>query len=418
MAVRLLIRNASQLVTVSAHGARTKRGAEMRDLGIIEDGALLIDEGKIAWVGRSADAPSFDRSSPDVEVFDAEGRVVMPGFVDPHTHLIFAGSREDEFALRCEGLTYQQIAERGGGILNTVRATRGTDRKKLRSLASHRLDRLLRYGTTTAEIKSGYGLTEEDELKMLQAAHDLSAEHLVTVVSTFLGAHALPPEYADDRTGYIELITSQMIPYIARKGLARFVDVFCDSGYFTREETVRIFESATSNGLGLKLHADELSATGAVEDAARFGAASVDHLEYISKEEIGLLAKSETAAVLLPGVSFFLAQRYAPARELIESGAVVAIASDYNPGSCMSFSMPLMITIACTQMKMTPEEAITAATLNAAAAIGLSGERGSLEVGKWADIIILESSSYRSLPYEFGGNPIAHVVKNGVLLEF
>ncbi|MGC8898233.1 MAG: imidazolonepropionase [Bacteroidota bacterium] len=416
--MKLLIINAAQVVTVDAHGARAKRGHEMRDIGVIENGAVLIDDGAIAWVGTSSDASSLNISGEAPEVLDATGKVIMPGFVDAHTHLIFAGSREDEFALRCQGFTYQQIAERGGGILRTVAATRQASRKTLRSIAARRLDTMLRYGTTTAEIKSGYGLTEEDELKMLQVAHDLTMEHPMTIVNTFLGAHAIPPEFQPCRERYVDEIVSRMLPYIARKELADFVDVFCDEGYFTSEETRKILQRASQLDFGIKLHADELAPTGAVFLAVEFNAVSVDHLEHITQEEIDALAKSQTIAVLLPGVSFFLAHSYAPARSLIDAGAAVAIATDYNPGSCMAFSMPLMMTIACTQMKMTPEEVITASTLNAAAALGMSKSIGSIELGKRADLVLLDIPNYLYLPYEFGGNHVWRVVKNGVLLEF
>ena len=320
--------------------------------------------------------------------------------------------------MRAEGKTYQEIAAQGGGILSSVRATREATRKELKKSTSRRLDAMMQHGTTTVEIKSGYGLSEDAEIKMLEAISELANEHFMTIRSTFLGAHALPPEFRERRSEYITLLCERMMPHIARRKLAQFCDVFCETGYFTVDETRVILNAARTNGLMLKLHADEFSSLGGTQLAAEMGAVSVDHLEHISDEGIQALLRGTTIAVVLPGVSFFLRNPYAPARKLIDAGVPVAIASDFNPGSCMSFSMPLMMTIACTQMSMTPEEAISAATLNGAAALGISDQYGSVEVGKRADLTLFEVPNYRYLVYHFGTNHAAKVIKHGTILEF
>ena len=414
--MQLLISNLRQLVTVHSSGKPFKSGKEMRDLGVIEQASVLIENGHISWIGNASD---FSNTlEPDADVLDASPYVGLPGFVDSHTHALFGGHRENEFALRSEGKTYQEIASQGGGILSTVQATRTATKKELKKAASRRLDAMMKHGTTTVEIKSGYGLSEESEIKMLEAISELADEHFMTIRSTFLGAHAIPPEFRDRRTDYIDLLCERMLPHIAKRKLAQFCDVFCELGYFSLEETQHILEKARSHGLALKLHADEFNSIGATQLAAKLRAASVDHLEHISDDAMGQLRQGTTIAVVLPGVSFFLRNPYAPARKMIDAGIPVAIASDFNPGSCMSFSMPMMMTIACTQMSMTPEETITASTLNGAAAIGLSDQVGSIEVGKRADIILFEIPNYQYLPYHFGANLVSKVIKNGTILEF
>ncbi len=414
--MQLLLQNIKQLVTVESHGKAYKSGGEMRGLGVMEHASVFIEDGVIQWVGPS---DTFAGSlGPEADILDASMFVALPGFVDAHTHALFAGTRENEFALRSEGKTYQEIAARGGGILSTVTATRSATKKELKKLANRRLDAMMKHGTTTVEIKSGYGLEPDAEIKMLQAIAELAQEHYITIVATFLGAHAIPPEYKERRGDYIDLVCERMLPYVAKRNLAQFCDVFCEVGYFSVEESRQILKKGLSLGLRSKLHADEFNSIGGTQLAAELHAASVDHLEHVTDEDIRGLKESGTVAVVLPGVSFFLRNPYAPARKIIDAGIPVAIASDFNPGSCMSFSLPLMMTIACTQMSMTPEEAIAAATLNGAAALGLSDTLGSIEVGKQADIILYEIPNYRYLVYHFGSNHAAKVIKKGIILEF
>ncbi len=388
----------------------------MQDLGVIEHAAVRIIEGIIERIGPSNE---LSRETSDaIDKLDADGRIAVPGFVDAHTHACFVGSRDQEFALRSQGASYQEIAEQGGGILSTVRSVRSATRKDLKRATDRHLDAMLRHGTTTVEIKTGYGLSMESEITMLEAIQDVQKEHHVDVVPTFLPAHAVPPEYKEDKAGYIRLITEKMIPYVGKRRLARYCDVFCEQGYFSVQETRDILTIAKNHGIEVKIHAEELTNTGGTELAAELGAVSVDHLEHVSEKGIEALRSSQTVAVLLPGVSFFLNHPYAPARALIDAGIPVALASDFNPGSCMSFSMPLMMTIACTHMQMTPEEALTASTLNAAAAIGVSDRVGSIEVGKKADIVLMDVPHYRYIPYFFGINHVWRVIKNGTILEF
>lgn len=388
----------------------------MKDLGIIEGATILILNGKFKWIGRESD---FNLDIPKgIHIIDGSSMVALPGFVDAHTHLVFGGSRDQEFALRAEGKSYQQIAEQGGGILHTVQATRAASKRELKKSASRYLDAMLQHGTTTVEIKSGYGLDFETEVKMMEVIHELEREHYSTIRSTFLGAHAFPPEYKTNHDVYINFLCTELLPYISKRKLAHYCDVFCEDGYFNIEQSRKILLRGRDLGMALKLHADELSPSGGSLLAAELKAVSADHLEHISDEGIEGLRKSEVAAVLLPGVSFFLNHKYAPARKLIDSGVVVALASDFNPGSCMSYSMPLMMTIACTHMKMTVEEAICGTTLNAAAALGLADRVGSVEIGKQADLILYDIPNYRYLAYHFGTNHVSKIIKTGTYLEF
>jgi len=414
--VHLFIKNISQLVTIAADGKVAKSGPEMRELGIISDAGVLCREGKIAWVGPMSSWRQL--LLDDVPELDARGTVVLPGFVDSHTHMMFAGSREEEFGLRARGSTYRQIAEGGGGILSTVRHVRSASKKELKRSTLRYMNAMMRHGTTTVEIKSGYGLDFDSEIKMLEAINELKNEEMMTVVPTFIGAHAVPPEFSAEPGKYIDLIINTMLPYVGKKRLAAFCDVFCEKGYFGLEESERILLEGKRWGMAPKVHAEELSPLGGAGLAAKVGAASADHLEHISGDGIQALAASHVIAALLPGVSFFLHHGYAPARKLIDGGAAVCIASDFNPGSCMSFSIPLMMTIACTQMSMTPEEAIVAATLNGAAALNMSASIGSVEVGKNADLIVADIPDYRFLAYHFGTNHIVKTIKNGTILEF
>ncbi len=413
--MKLALINIDQLVTVASNGNRVKTGADMRNLGIIENAAVLVEESDIIWVGRMEELPTSGLN--DADVVDCKDTIVLPGFVDSHTHLVFAGSREDEFAMRSAGATYQEIAERGGGILSTVRNLRQANKKDLKKYARRWMNGMMKHGTTMVEIKTGYGLDMDNEIKMFEVINDLEKEDMMTVVSTFLGAHAIPPEYKENKNAYIRLIIDKMMPYIAQRNLAEFFDVFCERGYFDLTETEELLTFAKQSGFKLKLHAEELTPLGGAELAARMNAVSVDHLEHISTSGILALADSQTVATVLPGVSFFLNHKYAPARALIDAGVPVAIATDFNPGSCMSYSMPLMMTIACTHAHMTPEEAIVASTLNAAAALNRSHEYGSIEVGKKADMTIFNIPNYKFLAYHFGENHVDRVIKHGVLLE-
>ena len=414
--MNLFIKNITQLITVAAGGKRTKLGAEMRDVGVLTDAGVLSENGKIVWVGAMSD---WKGSLPETfSEIDASGKVVLPGFVDSHTHMMFAGNRAHEFALRSQGATYQQIAEAGGGILNTITNVRAASKKDLKKQTLRYMNSMMRHGTTTVEIKTGYGLDLDSEIKMLDAINELKAEEMMTVVPTFICAHAYPPEYKQNKSAYVDLIIDKMIPYAGKRNLAAFCDVFCEKGYFELDDTERILTEGKKHGMLPKIHAEELNPLGGAELAARVGAVSADHLEHVTEEGIQALREGNVVAALLPGVSFFLNHGYAPARKLIDAGVAVAIASDFNPGSCMSYSMPLMMTIACTQMKMSPEEALVASTLNAAAALNMSSSIGSIEVGKNADLIIADVPDYKFLAYHFGANHIITTIKNGTVLEF
>jgi len=397
----LFIKNASQLARLNA---------EQDSFAVIESAGVVLDDDHIAWVGPSDRMPS---PPPDATVIDASGKTVIPGLIDSHTHLVFAGTREEEFEDRLRGLSYQEIAARGGGINSTVRLVRESSRSELKELARDRLRRLLSFGVTTIEVKSGYGLSVPDESKCLEVLADLNAEGPWDLVPTFLGAHAVPPEYSRDHEGYLSLLTDQMLPEIARCGLARFCDVFCDVGAFTLVETEEVLAAARRLGFGLKLHADELSPLGGAELAARMGAISADHLLCITEAGIDALARSQTVATLLPGTAFFLGMQYAPARKLLERGVRVALASDCNPGTCPTENLPLIGAMACTQMKMLPSEVLAALTLNAATAIGCADRVGSIEVGKQADLVICDVANYRQLFYHFGVNHAWRVIKRG-----
>jgi imidazolonepropionase len=382
----------------------------MRELAMIPEGAVVIRDECIDWVGRSAEIPG---DITDADVIDANGKTVLPGFVDSHTHLVFAGSREQEFESRLRGKSYQEIASSGGGIQATVRAVRAASREELKQLARRRLQRLLGFGVTTVEVKSGYGLTLVDEIKCLQVIADLNAEGPQDLVPTFLGAHAVPAEYGLDRTRYLRLLLDEMLPEIARSRLAVFCDVFCDVGAFTLQESESVLVRARQLGLRLKIHADELSSSGGAELAARLGCASADHLLCITEAGVEALAEAQTVANLLPGTAFFLGVPFAPARRLIERGVAVGIASDCNPGTCPTENLPLVGAMACAQMKMLPAEVVTALTINAAAALGLADRIGSLAPGKQADLTIFDAPNYPQLFYHFGINHVWRVIKRG-----
>ena len=418
--MNLQLINVKQLVTVSANKNTSKIGNEMKNLNIIENAFVVVEDGKIESVGEMKNFSSHKKNFMEL---DCSNYVVLPGFVDSHTHSIFTGSRESEFSMRCIGKTYQEIAESGGGILSTVTNVRNSSKKELKKNARKFLNNMLQLGTTTDETKSGYGLDFQNEIKLLECAKELSNEELSTVVSTFLGAHAIPKEFIDNKNSYVNIIIEEMIPYVAKKNLAQFCDVFCEKNYFEIDDTKKILESAIKNNLKIKLHAEELSYLGGVELGCEFDAVSIDHLEHISESGISALKKNArkknpTVAVLLPGVSFNLNHQYAPARKIIDNEIPVAIATDFNPGSCMCYSMPFVMTIAATQMNLSVEETISATTINAACALGMSDKFGSIEVGKFADMIIFDLPNYKFIPYHFGENHIKYVIKTGVLLDF
>jgi imidazolonepropionase len=414
----MLIHSASQLLTIPGP---VQRGHELGDLGIVEDGAVLIEDGLIVAIGPSQEMRGI---YGDDEELDAGGRVVMPGFVDPHTHLVWAGDRAAEFEMRLQGKTYLEIMEAGGGIVSTVEKTRAASLEQLLIETRPRLQRMFSYGTTTAEAKTGYGLESEAELKMLAAILALDAEGPLDLVPTFLGAHAIPPEYKDDPEGYTDLVCDEMLPALkdwwqtqnsaGHNPQPPFVDVFCETGAFSLEQSRRILEKAQALGFPLKIHADEFDNLGGASLAAELEAASADHLVVTSPADIAALGASKTAAVSLPCTPFGLAEgHYTPAKELLDADAILAIATDINPGTAWNESMQFAIALACRYMKLTPAEAIVAATLNAAAAIGRSEQIGSIEPGKQADLLILETPDYRQLGYRFGTNLVHTVIKKG-----
>jgi imidazolonepropionase len=409
--VDLIIKNAEELLTLSPSFK------EESGLGIIHHGAVGIKKGRIFWVGKTGEISGKFSLSRDGREIDGTGKVVMPGLIDAHTHLIFAGSRENEFEQRIQGLSYQEIAERGGGILSTVEATRNASFDQLFSLGKKRLDRMLFKGVTTVEAKSGYGLSLQDEMKILRVMKALQESHPIDIVPTFLGAHTVPKEFREDRAHYVDLLIKEMIPKVAQERLAEFCDVFCEEKAFTPEESKRILETGKRYGLKPKIHADQLSSGGGAELAAEVNAYSADHLEYASPEGIKKMAEKGVTAVLLPGASFFLSmKKYPPARDMIEQGVVVSIATDLNPGSSMTESLPMMMTMGCTMYKLLPKEVIQAATIHAARSMGREKEIGSLEVGKQADILLLDIPNYRYLPYHFGVDHVETVIKKGKII--
>jgi len=418
MQADLIVTQAAQLLTV-AGGRGPKRGAAMSDLAIIKDGALAVRDGRIVAVGTSAELLAEYRSE---NVIEAGGRVVMPGFVDPHTHLVWAGDRAGEFEQRLAGATYMEIMAAGGGIMSTVRATRAAPLEGLLAQSRARLDTMLAHGTTTAEVKTGYGLELAAELKQLEAIYLLDATHPMDLVPTFLGAHAVPAEYQGRAGDYVDLVLV-MLPIMRKMHRSAagdrpfFCDVFCEDGAFDLAQSRRVLEAAKPLGLGLKIHVDEFKPLGGTRLAVELGAISADHIVCTPPDEIELLARSDTIAVGLPGTPFGLGHHeYTPARDIIGAGGALALASDLNPGTCWCESMQLIIALACRYMGMTPAEAIVASTLNGACAVGLGQETGSLEAGKWADLIILNVDDYRHLGYRFGSNLVGTVIKRGTVV--
>jgi imidazolonepropionase len=405
-----LILEASQVITCPG-GPWPRRGQAMAELGLVEDGALAMRDGCVEAV---ASRDELRARFPDDERVDLGGHVLTPGLVDSHTHAVFGRWRLDEYEQRCAGVPYMEIARRGGGINASVLDLRQRSESELVETARARLRRMLEHGTTTAEVKSGYGLTLEDELKMLRVVARLAAEGPIELVPTFLGAHSFPPEFRDRRDAYVEHLVKEMIPRVAASGLAVFCDVFLEPGVFTPTEAARILEAALEHGLTPRIHADEFESSGGAELAVRFRAASADHLGAISEAGIAALAASDTVATLLPGTLFFLGKRnYPPARALIERGAAVALASDFNPGSSPTVSLQMVMSVACSQMGLSPAEALVAVTANGAAALRLGDGRGTLEPGAPADVAAFGVPDYRLIPYLYGSNHCVAVWKRG-----
>ena len=409
----ILIVNAEEMLTLAGSSQKPRTGKQMRELEIVRDGALAIREGKIVAVGKTHDVTKAFRGE---YVLSAKGKTVLPGFVDPHTHLVFAGSREDEFQMRVEGASYMEILNSGVGVLKTAKETQKARVEKLVELGIERLDTMLAHGTTTVEAKSGYGLTTEDELKILEATRRLNQLHSIKVSSTFMGAHAVPLEYRSNREEYVDLIVEEMIPKVAEHGLAEFCDVFCERGTFNLEQTKRILLSGKRNGLKPKIHADRMNTLGGAEIAADIGAVSADHLNFSSVEGVKAMGEKGVVAVLLPAATFSLMMsRFPNAKLIMDCGVPVALGTDFN-ATCGIANQQLVISMACHLLRMTPAEAISAATINAAHAICRADEVGSLEVGKRADVAVLNVPNHIFLGHSFGVNLVEKVIANGRLV--
>lgn len=417
--VDLLIHSAAQLVTCA--GNKPKRGQAMQAVNIISDGAIAIDGEIIVAVGKTGDLKYTARQE-----INASGKVICPGFVDPHTHVVFAGDRIDEFEMRIKGKTYMEIMADGGGIMNTVRATRAASLDQLIEESRARLDAMLKLGTTTAEIKTGYGLDTATELNMLRATEILDQSHSIDLIPTFLGAHAIPAEYKNDPDAYVDLVISDMLPaaanwyqqsHFAKQGTPFFIDVFCEQNAFDLDQSRRILEAGQTYGMQVKAHVDEFTSLGGVGMSIDLGAISVDHLDASTPTDIKKLAASDTIGIVIPAVNFNLGStEFADARQIIDAGGALALTTDINPGSAPCPSMPLVMAIATRYQHLLPVEAFTASTLNAAFAIGMGHQVGSLEVGKQADVLIINTTDYRHLAYQLGGNLVEQVIKKGKLL--
>lgn len=419
--VDLIINNAGQLITCASKTA--KKGAEMQELGVIENGAVAINEDVIVAVDTT---DNITQNYIAQEIIDAEGNVVIPGFVECHTHLIYGGNRLNEFELRIKGASYLEIMEAGGGIVSTMRDTRSANIDDLVAQSRVRLDQMLELGVTTCEIKTGYGLDSESELKMLYVIEELDKTHAIDLVPTFLPAHAFPPDYKEKQDEYVALVCEEMIPFAAKwygtshfaaKQTPFFIDVFCEKNAFTLEQSKRVLETGARHGMKIKAHVDQFTNLQAAKYAIENLAVSIDHLDAISDEEIALLADSQTVGVVVPTENFnFGKTEFADARKMINAGCAMALSTDFNPGSAPCPSIPLAMAIACRYQKLLPSETLNAATINAAYANGLGDRVGSVEVGKQADLLILKTKDYRQLAYEFGGNLIGKVIKNGKMV--
>lgn len=410
-----LFYNPAQILTCNTNGLNYKRGKELSDIGLIENHSIIAENGLIKDIipNATADRFSFD------EKIDLSGKVILPGLIDCHTHTAFAGSRANEFRQKIAGVHYEEIAKRGGGILTTVNAVRNISLTDLVELIKPRVHEFIAQGVTTLEIKSGYGLDFENERKLLHAIKILNEIFSIEIVSTFLGAHTFPPEFKDNHNGYVDLICNDMVPHFAKNNLAEFCDGFCESTAFTSDETDKIFASASNAGLKLKLHTEQFNNVGGLDVALKHYATSVDHLEVLREEDYTIFSNSETVAVLLPGVSLFLDYQFAPARKLIENNAIVAIATDYNPGSSHILNLHLIMSLASIKMKMKIEEVINAVTINSAKALNREKITGSIEIGKKADFAVFDVPDYSEIIYNVGRNLISHTIKDGeIILDF
>ncbi|MBU0472604.1 MAG: imidazolonepropionase [Bacteroidetes bacterium] len=407
-----LLRNPTQIITVNTKGTNFKHGKEMNDIGVLLNHSILIEDGIIKNIIENS---RINESEFHNEI-NLENKIVLPGLIECHTHTAFAGSRSEEFKLKLQGISYEDIAKSGGGITKTMNAVRNSTFDELMEIVKPRIDDFISQGITTLEIKSGYGLSFYDEIKLLQVIKALNKIYKIDIIPTFLGAHTFPPEYINDNEKYIDLINNELIPYIANHNLAKFCDAFCESTAFSAEQIERIFNVAKKNGLKLKLHTEQFNSIGGLEIALKMGATSVDHLEVLREEQIDLIAESNTTAVLLPGVSFFLNYDYAPARKLIDSNTIVALATDYNPGSSHISNFQLIMSLAAIKMQMTIEEIISAITINSAKALDISNSVGSLEIGKNADFSVFKANDYSEIVYNVGKNLNVMTIKNGEVI--
>ena len=410
----LIITNANELLTISGHSEKPKTGDQMDELGIIKNGWLAVSKDKIIACGNLKQVLAQISTTSETIQIDATGKVVMPGFIDCHTHLVFGGSREAEFEQRIKGANYLDILRSGGGILNTVRSTRTASKAELIKISSGHLDTMLEFGTTTVEAKSGYGLTIDSELKQLQVIKELNDLHPIDIIPTFL-VHTTPPEFSSSQE-YVDFVINSMLPRM--QSMAEYCDIFCEQDVFDIEQSRQVLTAAKNLGFKLKIHADQLNDTGGALLAASLYATSASHLDHISNVGIEKMADSGAIAVLIPGASFFLnSDTYPPALDMISKGVAVALATDFNPGSCPTESMQIILTLACLHMNMSPAQAICAATINAAHALDRADTIGSLEVGKQADIIILSVPNFKFIPYHFGVNNVETVIKKGVIVS-
>lgn len=409
-----LLKNIGAIVQSHSISPNLQKGNQMATLNTQEDAWMAIEDDKILAYGSMKEWENIQNKYPSAQIADIDGKFILPTFCDSHTHIVYAGSRENEFVYKIKGMSYEEIAQQGGGIINSAKKLQNTSEEELIENAQKRIHEMVKMGTGAVEIKSGYGLTTQDEIKMLRVIRELKKTNSITIKSTFLGAHAMPIEYRENRKGYIDEITGKMLPQIAEEGLADYCDVFCDKGFFTVEETDTILAAALKLGMKPKIHANELDYSGGIQVGVKYGAVSVDHLEFTGDEEIEVLLNSNTIPTLLPSTAFFLRLHYPPARKMIETGLPVSLASDYNPGSSPSGNMFFIMSLACIQMKMLPEEVINATTINASYAMEVNDTLGSITPGKTASFMITEKiPSYTYLMYSFGRPCISEVYIRG-----